>query len=809
MITLPDGRRFFRYYSLPELKLPPLLTEKDFVIDAASESEAQLKIDDQTERHKNNETLDRFNKVYPCPTCAKVSLNADDLRVHMIRCNPSLFVVNGTEYSVQNVLIDESESIRKADSSSSLAPKHASGALLDNDDTVDTSDFINNHDLVHLPTVAVESDSDSSDESIAEEKVTLTKGSMFDSQFWWQPLIPSLDCQSSCHRIIDLLLLSFGFHPIYDDSNESEKCQIKILLCDDHGDDSNKEAELQEILISARIIDFCLICAHMGQISLGISMLWGILNSRETSYHLFLLQEASDTMKSASCSRSAYSLFDHQMHLMLISEFYRIRYCWLSRTNSKQKEEPCADELLKFLKDGDASTKFSSPRAPSDSLSPENSASYGWEHFVSCLQLQLEKHIIVPFSYKMTEKEQLAFLLECAHIGQSLQELVESIHDQSFSPLAHVLDPSWAVFQRVFQGSSPQQLDGRSCNNLLPQLPIILVICPIVFACASVVTSIQLASAGIKRSLVDQDSRKRLDLATLDKFIVDMIRELRRCARNSKQKIFESLLSPLNALSVAICVSLGLFDKVQLRLENAMNAKTKFAGREAPSLNMLSEMLMAQLLHLHMSCPTYEGSADISNIERADNLLQEGIVATHKEIASRIAKHGISLRGLDACGDPCFVSASFCNPNERIQWQDLVSIANEKYHANESRQIVQPGRTYDFAFDVSHPLIERNEPPTIVEFPRSLLVAGHALRHLSLVRCMLDELPFSIGGHLPGLLVSKTLCCITPLLTEGSKCRCFVICASAPVPQRIRKPTPANSIFHWLHDIVANTKCFT
>jgi hypothetical protein len=728
VITLENGERFLRYYSLPELRLP-VLSRDDFIDESPTEKEVGVKDEgapavDTESRVRDNIQAEHMpaDRAFPCPTCATAVLNADDLRTHLKHCNPSSFVLHGTTHTVQNVLIDKtSANIENKDKQVPDGP-------------VDASDITNNLDFVDLPTVDDRSDDDSSTESVAEEHNAQRRGLIFDGSFWWQSIMsqPKSESYSSCNEVIDMILVQFGFKPIRENSQGRES-QIRMLRC-------------EQILLAARTVDFCRVCVHMGQKSLGLSLLQGVIqfNQNEAT----LLQHAVKLISARACCGSACDLFDCQVRLLLISEYYRLEYAWLCGNESSRKE-PSIDELVIFLNNEastnsgfDAMNRHLSSRIPSSPLTDTSQSS--WDHFVSVLQRRLDKHITVPFSYKMTKKQQFSLLLECIGIGQSFQDLLNSIQDSAFSPLVHVLDPVWSVMQPLVQKSTAQHLDDS--NLLVPQILVLLVMGPIVYS--SVAHTMQ--TSGLSSS----DSRKRLDMLALDKFIVEMIKDLRRSGWNNVAcNNAGPLLSPLSSLSVAVSVSLGAFDKVQQRLENALNTNNKFAHRELPSMNILSEMLWSQLVHLRMNCPY--NSSEFANTENScspTELLRPSITNVQFHVVSNMLKNGIALCGIDLCGDQQMLSASCTRTDDRSQWCDLISLAESKYDGKElNEEPSENCKSYQF-----HVTTEAVKPDRFhhAVFPLSVLVSGQALTHLSLVGCMLDELPYSIGVHLTGLLVS-------------------------------------------------------
>ena len=788
LITLRDGRRFLRYDDLPVPKLPPPLSIDDFI------GEKELLHDKKSDisGKKTAPSEQRpSTKVYLCPTCANISLSSDNLLDHMKQCNISTLVVDGTEYSVHNVLVDENIAL-SADITEKHVTNNSPGSLDEHAGAM--LDFTENHDLVHLPTVTVNSDSESSDESVADSKNPSRKGSMFNNRYWWQHLIarPNKEYSALCHEVIDLILLSFGFQPIRDYESGHGISQISQLRCSKVCLESytspkpqdGKSRELEEIFLIARVVDVCQICVHMGHLHIGLSLLRGVPRSRVKEYHLNLLQHVVDCLKSILYSRSACDVFTCQVRLRIISEFYRIRYNWLAQSNSKSSDQPNSDKLLAFLLDTSITIDHDVMIHLKSRMPPEDASQCGWEEFVACLQLQLEKYIVVPLSYKMTGEEELSFLLDCGKygipmvldvanmlqitktilivqqsgvIGKILQELAISIHDESFSPLTQILEPVWSIIQRVFNGSSARHLEGK-CDIASTRLTIaIILIGPVIFACTSKIIlprSYQVLKYP-ENQLPAFDSRRRLDLLALDKFIVEIIKDIRRYGRNQEKcGNVESLLAPVIALSTAICVSLGLFDKAQMRLENTLNSKCKFKGEEAPSIQVISGMLWSQLVQIRMNCPSFHHSICLDTEKGLSNL-HSTIIEANGELSSSAIASGTIICGFSSCGDRCMISAAVSNSADRLQWQNLVTFAAENHPSNLNR--TQKERTLNnnfLEFSISNPELEKMP---CVEFPRSLLVAGQSLTKLSLIGCMLDMLPYSFGSQLACLQVSENI----------------------------------------------------
>jgi hypothetical protein len=163
-------------------------------------------------------------------------------------------------------------------------------------------------------------------------------------------------------------------------------------------------------------------------------------------------------------------------------------------------------------------------------------------------------------------------------------------------------------------------------------------------------------------------------------------------------------------------------------------------------MNAISESLYSQLIHLRMSCPTYTDLVDPRGECETRNLVAQATF------------NGIVLCRLDACGDLPMISAANSNRAGQQQWQNLSSVVNAKHQSEY------------FEFEASHPKIEITRSS---EFPRSLLVAGQTMKCLSLVGCMLDDLPLSIGVHLSSLVVRSLSHIFT--CQQGPQHWCFSI----------------------------------
>ena len=264
-------------------------------------------------------------------------------------------------------------------------------------------------------------------------------------------------------------------------------------------------------------------------------------------------------------------------------------------------------------------------------------------------------------------------------------------------------------------------------------------------------------SASSSRKLPPKfDSRAHANVSSLDNFIVGILRELNRFGRlRSNGRFNESLMTPLYALSATICVALGSFEKAHQRLTNLLVGSS---ARKSPSMYALSEMIWSQLVQIRMICPSY--SVPLKYTDKSNRLgkptVPDEIIGTHHEIASRVVGNGIFLWGVKLRGDshmnimsPCF------NPMHCEEWVKAAThifIERPRIDADghEGEQTLS-----EIGFHISDPYPELDGVKGRASvFPESLLLLGNTLTNLSLEKCGLTRLPFSIGHHLTNLQVS-------------------------------------------------------
>ena len=164
-----------------------------------------------------------------------------------------------------------------------------------------------------------------------------------------------------------------------------------------------------------------------------------------------------------------------------------------------------------------------------------------------------------------------------------------------------------------------------------------------------------------------------------------------------------------------------------------------------------------------MICPSY--SVPLKYTDKSNRLgkptVPDEIIGTHHEIASRVVGNGIYLWGVKLRGDshmnimsPCF------NQTHCEEWVKAAThIFTERPRINadghEGEQTLS-----EIGFHISDPYPELDGVKGRASvFPESLLLLGNTLTNLSLEKCGLTRLPFSIGHHLTNLQVSDYESC--------------------------------------------------
>eukprot|EP01082_Thalassiosira_pseudonana_P000588 g788.t1 g788 contig10:732086-734435(-) len=653
--------------------------------------------------------------------------------------------INGSEVSVTNVLLPRdtatSNGANNANESSSTFVTSRK------DNKTKRTEVEDNLDFILLPLVDdVSSHSGVIGGDVSVDGNTNDNSDRLDlaNKFWWQPLMAETE-KKKCGDTIVMVLAEFGFYQSTRTSEEFENEETgHILQYSNTYVDKDISTDSESTLLIARAVDCSRICIHMGQDLLALTILSSV--SRGNLMFSSLISQTSEAIKAISSNRSSCAIFNCQIFLLAISEYFRARHIWLSSlTQSKSFPQPCPiDTLIPLLdktKPAPSSCgheklkKHLMSRVPSKNCSSVNAdEDDAWEPFVRALQSQFEKCVLTPFS-QMTTKDQLPFLLECVYMGRFLGDLVRvlSVEYSTFSPISHVLDPTLTIIQRLLQTTSMLHND-MGCKGWFQADTIgIVLIGPVVFSSVAFAVAVPLGYATkleIKQGLPQIDSRQRLDVSSLEKFVIDVLKDFKRYRRQHEKGLVEPFLSLLHSTVIAISVTLGSYDKAQMRLENVFNSENK-------SLHVLSETLWSQFVHLRMTCPSYDISLE-------EQTLPKDITKIHRRVSSRIISNGIVLRGLNLLGD-LSISASCVAISHRTEWHNAVAKIVTRYTNVEAGQTPSNVSFYLGTIGTA-------ENSGYATFPESLLLLGSSLVTLSMTDCGLNSLPLSFGLHLKCLV---------------------------------------------------------
>ena len=216
--------------------------------------------------------------------------------------------------------------------------------------------------------------------------------------------------------------------------------------------------------------------------------------------------------------------------------------------------------------------------------------------------------------------------------------------------------------------------------------------------------------------------------------------------------LLSAFLTPIMGASVSFACHLGLYTKVQFRLEDLLGNSTKDTA--AASLFTYSELFWSQLVHLRSTLPFSQVVSPKKTPPAMQTILSSELSESHKQIASKVLSYGVHVHHLCASGDWNILSR-------------LGAIAQEGRPKQAAKQLgictsLLGTATKPFAVGLRTflPLpppaslrrIE-SECSHLVTFPRSLLVYGWKISSLHLDWCMLRELPHSLGLYLPNLKV--------------------------------------------------------
>mmetsp|Transcript_19555 Transcript_19555/g.42516 ORF Transcript_19555/g.42516 Transcript_19555/m.42516 type:complete len:462 (-) Transcript_19555:209-1594(-) len=359
----------------------------------------------------------------------------------------------------------------------------------------------------------------------------------------------------------------------------------------------------------------------------------------------------------------------------------------------------------------------------------------------------MEKFVVLPYS-QLETNQQISFLVQCVCIGKYLGHLLKNSasKERDFSSYLHALEPIWSSLQALLKASG---FNGW----LQPDFIVIVIIGPVIFACVADTIALPAHSPSSQNMPPKLDSRAIANISSLDTFIVGILKELNRYGSRSNGRFAESLMTPLYALSATICVAIGSFEKAHQRLFNLLTGSS--AKKDA--MYAFSEMIWSQLVQIRMVCPSYSVPLmikDSDNSNRVDKpTLPDEILGTHHEIASHVAENGIFLWGVKLRGDSHMNVMSPCvNQMHCKEWEKLAKNIFEEHPLQEAdgQGAEQTLSKVEFHISDPYPELDGVKGRSSV-FPESLFILGKTLTCLSLEKCRLTRLPFSIGHHLTHL----------------------------------------------------------
>ena len=644
-----------------------------------------------------------------------------------------------------------------------------------------------NLDYVCLPS-DVDS-TDGSDEMESRDDLDRSEDArtVFDNMVWWQQLdsstIPVKDIESDDGNTFDHLLLAFGF----ERSEEAGRHVLRYTKSSSSpaGDApvTQKQRELDDLLFFSRLIDLSRILVHMGRDSFVLSAIDSVSESRNKGDpYKSLLNSVSGSIASLSHSRGAQTMYQVQLHLHVVSEMLHAHHDSVygqDGSADQEKESLTLDKLLylignlrrenKLLPDGydrllsclpspslpaERRTNRFSPSSQTPTASTSSVENDIWAKFVKTLRLMMEKFIIIPYS-ELKCGEQLIFLTQCVSIGKFLGYVGRMASKQPhFAPYLHALEPTWTSLQLLLQRSTTRRGEGVW---LQPDLIALAVIGPLLFGCVSDTVAPPSGETGTLRKLPPRfDARARANVSSLDKFIVEILKELSRFSRRGNRKsLIEPLMTPLYGLSATISVSLGSFDKAFVRLEHVLNKEGGSSSvMNQMSLFTLSEMIWSQLLQIRMLCPSYTDPLNPTTT-KSNNLVKSTlpthIVDSHLELATQIVGNGISLWGVKMRADshmniisPC-LNQVHCSEWEKASRHIFTQHPQIEVHTEEF--------CGKFCIANAYPKLDGMKDRVSV-FPETLFLLRKSLIALSLENCGLPRLPTSIGHNLTNLKVS-------------------------------------------------------
>ena len=751
------------------------------------------------ENECKNDQLQTVNtRLFLCPTCANEAFTWDALQEHLAQCNPRTFKVDGNEINVQNVLLRETEDSSNCNDFDEVTPANTEEVNNSADDdslpreeklegsesiSQNISGFEDNHDYVSLPSSGDSSDND----SIWGSNVDISDGNecsndfLFSNEFWWRRFLefPSSMREKNRHSTFDRLLSEFGFErSIAKKDNSEEMLSLQYIRPSPYLEIKNPD-EWEDTILVCRLVDLSRACVHIGRETFALAVLSSFCRSMH-GLNKTIIRYASESIRNMPSSQSSYGGFHCQMSLLAISEFCRDRHNWLCGTSGN---EPCSDTLSRHISylinpkqyalkdlspegvDHDKMVQSIVARLPTKraiSSKQSNRDNDLWDPFNSSLRLLFDS-VLAPFSDK-----NFTFLMRCFYVGHALVRIVSvSSEEATFSPCLHALDPIWRSVQRLMSVSTRPDKEGFK-SSLGPDIFAVVLIGPVIFACLGNTIATPMGFSGTNDLPVKSpnlDFRSLANLSSLDKFIVGVLKELQSFSLHHYERgLMASLLAPVRALTVAIPIALGSFDKAQLRIEHALNAgeiavhkfgskrhSDQATGRATPSMNALSEILWSQLVELRMTCPSYAQKPlfNISSVGK-EVLLPSKVVECHREIAARIIEYDVFLRSVKLRGD---LAVTCVSPVNQTVWQDVATHVFLNHPSKMERNLIKiKSRKKNQNIEVHLSSLCSNHESSV--FPESLLLLGKSLSRLHIAKCGLKALPLSIGYHFSSLVVS-------------------------------------------------------
>jgi len=718
-------------------------------------------------------------RTYLCPTCATVALDENALRDHLQECNPNTLVVEGEKVAVNNVLLrKECNSQKKSDYVLEFATITEHRFKRE-----EISEFENNDDFVSLLPFQDDKEEKITGNAKDEGDNHSSGQRLFGNEFWWQNIVPfaKLEGNADDVGVFDSLVLSCGFKKGLSKLDKSHHSlqyirppQLRVM---------NNSEDCEEVLLISRLVDFSRTCIHMGRVS---SAIWVLSNCKHTitfSMNEALVEYALDSILQTSSGHSAYGSYRCQICLLVISEFCRDRYnslCGKNTSNAETSFDVLTNYICYLLRpeqsilqdiapagiDHEEALRNIMARVPNKRSTAQRQGARisqdfdSWTSFENALRLLFEDVLDKSF-----QKYYFSYLLRCLFMGHFLEELVSIVsHEEpTFSPCLHALDPLWRSVQRLVSASVGLFDQGFTCC-IGPEIIALVIIGPVIFGCLNSTIAIALdtdepdVSSDISAPTLD--ARSIANLSSLDVFIVGVLKEIKTYRRpDGDGGLAAALITPLWSISVTIPVSLGLFEKAQLRLNYAINLKenSKFFSSKPSTLtlNALSGCLWSQLFDLRICFPSYRSKTYLLGNElNFDKSLLPSVEKIHSDISSRAFRNDVILRGVKMRGDKC---TELINPLNRKELEKVASQIFQLHTPSKSEvlschDIYEEKHNDSFEVNFCGFSTKSNETPRDSVFPESFLLLGKSLKRLKMTNFGLETLPLSLGYHLSRII---------------------------------------------------------